>query len=115
MINSVFYREYVDIVDRYGESLASDKPINLKETEKCHLAKLVLTDHLTKFVFTNKFLNDKRKVSLTTLADVNLEVAAPHILREISLLTKKRPNEITSQFLIHLYSVLSNSRLVDID
>jgi hypothetical protein len=115
MINKFFYKEYIEIVDRYSEALASDKPIDLKEAEKCHLAKLVLTDHLGKLIFTDKSESDKRKISLTTLADINVEVAVPHILREIALLTKKRPNNITSQFVFHLYSILSSNRLIDID
>jgi len=101
MINKFLNRNFLRTVNEYGNKLASDQTINLKETEKCHLAKLVLI---------SESQHELRTVSLRTLADMNSEFLIPHVLREIALLTKKQPDRQVSKMILDLYSMLCGDK-----
>jgi len=98
MLNKLVNRNFLRTVEEYGRSLASDKPADLKETEKCHLAKLVLI---------SPSQSELRITSLKTLADLGSKTLIPHLLREITLLTRKHPSEQASQMILDLYSILN--------
>jgi hypothetical protein len=101
MLNKILKRQFLRTVTEYGEKLASDKPTDKKEAEKCHLAKLHLISESE---------NDIRINSLKTLHDIDSKVLIPHILREIHLLTKKQPSKRVSQMLVDLYSILRSDK-----
>lgn len=101
MINRFLKRHFLKTVNEYGEKLASEETTDPKEAEKCHLAKLVLISESE---------NEKRIISLKTLADAKSKALIPHILREIVLLTKKQPNKRVSQMILDLYSILCRDK-----
>ena|SRR5437764_15200231 len=101
MINRFLNKALLKTVDDYGRKLASDDTTNPKETEKCHLAKLVLV---------SESKHGLRVISLKTLADLNSSMLIPHIIREIRILTKRRPNEYRSRIIIDLYSILCSHK-----
>lgn len=97
-LNRFVNRSFLRTVEEYGKSLASDRPADLKETEKCHLAKLVLI---------SPSQSELRVTSLKTLADLGSKSLIPHLLREITLLTRKHLSEHASQMILDLYSILN--------
>jgi hypothetical protein len=101
MINRFLNKTLLKTVDEYGRKLASDSTINPKETEKCHLAKLVLI---------SESQHPLRIVSLKTLADVKSHMLIPHTIREIILLAKRRPNEHRLRMILDLYSILCSPK-----
>src|ERR1043165_1360062 len=101
MINRFLNKTLLRTVEDYGRKLASDSTTNPKDTEKCHLAKLVLI---------SESQHGLRVISLKTLADVNSKMLIPHTIREIVLLARRRPNEHRSQIILDLYSILYSAK-----
>lgn len=98
VVNKFLKKKYRIIIEDYGRQLASDQITTPDAQKDCHLAKLVVYDNSE---------YDLRSNSLSTLVGIDPETAIPHILFEISLLTKRRPERDESKVLAFLYSILA--------
>ena len=103
-IDKFLTKKYRQAVKEYGIKLESKETTNDKDQEACHLAKLILHNE-----------TEVRINSLKSLAEVNSDVLIPLVLREINLLTKKRPDERTCQLLRMLYVILCRNQELDIE